>query len=515
MRCDATRSAYPRAADAHATSSSEANGSGSRSSRPSPSTATTLQPRADDAALAPLPGHQRRPGDDGGRRPPPLPPAPARGADPVDDQDRELGAADPLRRHPAARAPTRSGSTPTTSSPTARAARSFATGSATRSPTGPWERSRTASSSAATSSGSSTTGRRPSPGWSQGRRAGSRVDFPDAPPSPLFCLLAASLILAGCGSSDGSGGSSDARSRPAPPKSDFPRAKATRWPKCWKTRPPRSWSSPPPRRSSTRARTAFRSASSAQTESRRPTAEVALYFTKAPKNDQSAKALDTPAEGPFPARIESIATESAFRSQTTSSEAGAADRRLRQPLRLLRRRRVAGRGADPGRGQADRDAASEHRSRHEDRIPQVGQKAPLIHTPTAADVGGDLSKITTRIPPDTQNKVDYADVSARNRSCSSSRPPSSARAGSAARWSTSPSRSNRNTKAMPPSSTWRSTKTTNRRRSGPSCKTFHLRNGALAVRDRQQGNRRRRRRGSLRPRRNDPGAGEGDRGKGP
>ena len=43
-------------------------------------------------------------------------------------------------------------------------------------------------------------------------------------------------------------------------------------------------------------------------------------------------------------------------------------------------------------------------------MPRVGQKAPLIHTPTPADVGGDLSKITTRIPPDTQNKVDYADV---------------------------------------------------------------------------------------------------------
>jgi peroxiredoxin len=34
----------------------------------------------------------------------------------------------------------------------------------------------------------------------------------------------------------------------------------------------------------------------------------------------------------------------------------------------------------------------------------------VIHTPTPSDVGGDLSKITTRIPPDTQNRVDYADV---------------------------------------------------------------------------------------------------------
>src|SRR5262249_28739887 len=44
------------------------------------------------------------------------------------------------------------------------------------------------------------------------------------------------------------------------------------------------------------------------------------------------------------------------------------------------------------------------------KVPRVGQKAPLIHTPTPADVGGDLSKITTRIPPDTQNRVDYADA---------------------------------------------------------------------------------------------------------
>ncbi len=44
------------------------------------------------------------------------------------------------------------------------------------------------------------------------------------------------------------------------------------------------------------------------------------------------------------------------------------------------------------------------------KIPRPGQTAPLIHTPTPASVGGDLSKITTRIPPDTQNRVDYADV---------------------------------------------------------------------------------------------------------
>jgi hypothetical protein len=43
-------------------------------------------------------------------------------------------------------------------------------------------------------------------------------------------------------------------------------------------------------------------------------------------------------------------------------------------------------------------------------VPRVGERAPLIHTPTPSDVGGDLSKITTRVPPDTQNRVDYAEA---------------------------------------------------------------------------------------------------------
>ena len=44
------------------------------------------------------------------------------------------------------------------------------------------------------------------------------------------------------------------------------------------------------------------------------------------------------------------------------------------------------------------------------QVPRPGQPAPSIHTPVPADVGGDLSEITTRVPPDTQNKVDYADA---------------------------------------------------------------------------------------------------------
>jgi hypothetical protein len=44
------------------------------------------------------------------------------------------------------------------------------------------------------------------------------------------------------------------------------------------------------------------------------------------------------------------------------------------------------------------------------RIPKIGEKAPVIHTPTAADVGGDLAKIDTRVPPDQMHAIDFADA---------------------------------------------------------------------------------------------------------
>jgi hypothetical protein len=44
-----------------------------------------------------------------------------------------------------------------------------------------------------------------------------------------------------------------------------------------------------------------------------------------------------------------------------------------------------------------------------DAIPDVGDKAPRIHTPTADEVS-DIGEIETRIPPDSMHGTDYADV---------------------------------------------------------------------------------------------------------
>jgi len=45
-----------------------------------------------------------------------------------------------------------------------------------------------------------------------------------------------------------------------------------------------------------------------------------------------------------------------------------------------------------------------------DPIPQVGQKAPKVHTDTLASAKGDVSKIDTRDPPSDMHAKDFADI---------------------------------------------------------------------------------------------------------
>jgi hypothetical protein len=155
-------------------------------------------------------------------------------------------------------------------------------------------------------------------------------------------------------------------------------------------------------------------------------AEVALYFSRVPtpkagarsapgKKGPAAKAeanaLDQPAVGPFPARIESLGTKPAFRSQTTAE--GAAELASvvyvsEIPFPHDGQWRVAAvvREGDETSGTL-LPGANVGEYTH---VPRPGEPAPRIHTPTAKEVGGDLAKITTRVPPDTQNAVDYADA---------------------------------------------------------------------------------------------------------
>ena len=159
-----------------------------------------------------------------------------------------------------------------------------------------------------------------------------------------------------------------------------------------------------------------------------PDAEVALYFAKVP----------TPKPG---ARVE-VGQQGRRRAKAAAAGARPAgdrplpgrDRKPRHPARLPRpddQRRPRRGDASSTRPSSTSPATAsggsrplikegdEAQRRRCCRAPssasssgsrRPGEKAPLIHTPTAEDVGGDLSKITTRIPPDTQNQVDYADA---------------------------------------------------------------------------------------------------------
>jgi hypothetical protein len=244
-----------------------------------------------------------------------------------------------------------------------------------------------------------------------------------------LCLLAIGALLGGCGGdseTDAPTSAETAPSRPAPPKSEFPRARGRTLRQVLKA-------------ADARAELVINPAAEVfypgknrypfdvfdREDGQVSDAEVALYFSKvpAPKPDAKseagnrgqiskaqAQALDQPAHGPFPAAIESLATKPAFTAKTTGDDPDAASVVYFTELNLPSKGewRIAAILKEDGelKGTPLPSAVVGEFK----RVPKPGQRAPVIHTPTAQDVGGELSKITTRTPPDTQNEVDYAEA---------------------------------------------------------------------------------------------------------
>lgn len=250
--------------------------------------------------------------------------------------------------------------------------------------------------------------------------------------SPLLCLLAAGGLLAGCGSGSGSAESSSgeepAASRPAPPRVDFPRPEGRTLRQLLKATDARAEGV-----IVVPAAEVFYPGQNRypfgvlEKESGRPLsdAEVALYYARVPKPKPGAKsksgvrgqvaraaaqALDEPAVGPFPAAIETLATKPAFRSKSTSEDPDAAPVVYSAELNFPREGEWRMAAVLEEDGELKGAVLPSVVVGEFQKVPKVGQRAPLIHTPTAEDAVGDLSKITTRFPPDTQNKVDYAEA---------------------------------------------------------------------------------------------------------
>jgi hypothetical protein len=247
----------------------------------------------------------------------------------------------------------------------------------------------------------------------------------------LACLLVAAALIAGCGGGSSATGSTSssagsAVSRPAPPKSDFPSPEGRSLREVLKAADgPAELVVSPAAMAFFKGENRYPFGVFQRDRTQVSDAEVALYFAKTPTPKASAKsksgskgatakaqaqALDQPAVGPFPASIETLVTQPAFRAQTTSTDPNAASVVYSTQINFPRNGewRIAALIKQGGeiKGTLLPSAVVGEFT----KIPRPGQPAPKIHTPTPEDVGGDLSKLTTRIPPDTQNKVDYADV---------------------------------------------------------------------------------------------------------
>jgi hypothetical protein len=247
--------------------------------------------------------------------------------------------------------------------------------------------------------------------------------------SAAACLLAIALV-AGCGGDSGSSDSTGAavgtaESHPAPPKSDFPTPEGRSLGDLIKLADaPSELVVSPAALAFYKGRNRYPFGVFERDHTQVSDAEVALYFArvpapsavksktgnKGPVAKAQAEALDEPAIGPFPASIESLATQPAFRAQTTTEDPDAASVVYSAQVDFPSDGEWLLAALIKEDGELKATLLSTAVVGESSSVPRPGEEAPMIHTPTAEDVGGDLSKVTTRIPPDTQNKVDYADV---------------------------------------------------------------------------------------------------------
>ncbi|MBS1880313.1 MAG: hypothetical protein JST31_12425 [Actinobacteria bacterium] len=214
----------------------------------------------------------------------------------------------------------------------------------------------------------------------------------------LACLTAIlALLLAGCG---GGGGAS---SQPAPSASEFPSAKGKTIGDLFEN--------------SGAKQTKLVIAPAAQSFVKGPNrypfgvftvageqvedADVAMYFARSDKS----KVI-----GPYPAHLESLETKPAYRAQTSGAKGDARSVYVVPKVNFSANGPWLAIAMLKGKDGLEVSRVPSATAGANPRIPEVGQAPPRITTLTAADVGGDLEKIDTRIPPDQMHKYDFAEV---------------------------------------------------------------------------------------------------------
>lgn len=213
-------------------------------------------------------------------------------------------------------------------------------------------------------------------------------------------LIAAALVVAGCGSSD--------KEKPPPqppsaPKTAFPAAAGKTLDQIAKGQPNNA-ALIPSVSSAFKGDNRLSFALFTKDMKQIPGAQVAVYT--ADDKGQNVK-------GPYTARYESMAVKPQFQSQSTAADPAAAKGvyvadipfASNGPARMLGLARVNGKLITAGQLSVDVGAAGDKGP------PRQGDKAIVVHTPTLDSVGGDASKIDTRVPPAKElSQTDFADV---------------------------------------------------------------------------------------------------------
>jgi len=215
---------------------------------------------------------------------------------------------------------------------------------------------------------------------------------------PLLILLGLlSLLASGCGSSSGEG------SRPAPSAADFPSAKGKTIADLLRdsgAKPAKVVVAPAAQAfdiGANRYPFGVFTLGNEQVDD----AEVALYFAK---DEKGGRVI-----GPLPAQVTSLEVKPAYRAAGEDPDQ-AKNVYVVPKVDFDRKGPWVGLAMLKGKNGLEAARVAAAPVVGDNRVPKAGEKAPLIHTPTASDVGGELSKIDTRVPHDQMHEVDFADV---------------------------------------------------------------------------------------------------------
>ena len=219
----------------------------------------------------------------------------------------------------------------------------------------------------------------------------------------LLFLLAAAVALSACGSDDDGGAAPAPPQPPAAAPADFPSADGKTLDELIAGLPHGAILNVSSFKSQQRGRNRLGFAIVDRANKQIDVSAVAVYTAKPDGSDL---------RGPFAARKESLDVDTRYRSAQTASDLASGDTFYvaeavygsRGPHVAIGLVRLDGRLVVA-------DSVGELMVGEKGGPPKVGQRAIEVHTQTGADVGGDLTKLSTRIPPPPEMlDTDFADA---------------------------------------------------------------------------------------------------------